>query len=189
MVDRPDRRLRAAGRPALPAGGDALRIWNATEADLPAIFEIYNEQVLGGTATFDTEPKDPERDRTWLTDRDPARHPTLVAELDDVVVGWAGLFPWSPRRAYDRSAEVSVYVDAGRRRHGVGRALLQALLEHAAGTETMVIQARIAEGNPGSQALFASFGFGHIGKQRRCGQKFGRILDVDLYDRHLDEPG
>jgi L-amino acid N-acyltransferase YncA len=49
-----------------------------------------------------------------------------------------------------------------------------------------VLLARIAEANDASVALFESFGFGHIGTQRRCGEKFGRILDVELMDFHLD---
>lgn len=144
--------------------------------------------MLGGTATFDTDPKDPERDRDWLTGRDPAHHPTLVGEDDGVIVGWVGLFQWSPRRAYDRTREVSVYVRADRRRGGIGAELLEAILDRARATGGAVILGRVADGNPGSTALFTSFGFGHIGTQRRCGQKFGRILDVDLYDLHLDEP-
>ncbi len=99
-----------------------------------------------------------------------------------------GLFQWSPRRAYDRTAEVSVYVRADQRRIGIGRRLLQEIIERATGTSSVVVLARIADGNPGSTALFSSFGFRHIGTQRRAGQKFGRILDVDLYDLHLDEP-
>jgi len=155
-------------------------------ADLPAIFAIYNEQVLHGTATFDTEPRVAGRDDHWLTARDLTRHPVLVAERDGAVAGWGSLGPWSSRGAYARTAEVSVYVDAAHRRSGVGRMLVTALVERGRAAGLGVLLARIAEANHASVALFESFGFGHIGTQRRCGEKFGRVLDVELMDLHLD---
>lgn len=162
-----------------------VRIRAATEGDLAAIFAIYNEEVLHGTSTFDIEPKDPERDRDWLAGRERI-HPVIVAESDGEVVGWASLGPWSAKGAYRRTAEDSVYVDGRRRGLGVGRALLDALITDARGTEVCVILARIAEANPASVGLHEAAGFRRIGTQRRGGQKFGRVLDVELMDLHLD---
>jgi phosphinothricin acetyltransferase len=163
-----------------------LTVRDATPADLAAIFAIYNEQVLHGTATFDTEPREVGRDDGWLTDRDARRHPVIVAEDGGEVVGWGSLSEWSPRRGYARTVEGSVYVHVDHRRRGVGRALLAELVERAPAAGAGVIVARIAEANEGSVALFEQFRFGHIGTQRRCGEKFGRILDVELMDLHLD---
>lgn len=154
--------------------------------DLEAIFAIYNQEVLHGTATFDTVPREPERDEGWLTERDLRRHPVLVAEANGAVVGWASLAPWSPRPAYERTAEVSVYVHPAHRRSGVGRALLSALTERARAAGLGVLVARIAESDPASVALHRSLGFRGFGVQRRCGEKFGRLLDVELMDLHLD---
>jgi L-amino acid N-acyltransferase len=159
---------------------------DARADDLEAIFQIYNDEVLHGTATFDTEPRVVGRDDGWLTARDRARHPVLVADVDDRVVGWASLSPWSTRGGYARTAEGSVYVHVDHRRRGVGRLLLAALIERARDAGVAVILARIAEANEPSVRLLESFGFGHIGTQRRCGEKFGRILDVELMDLHLD---
>src|SRR5690348_7338603 len=87
----------------------------AARADLEAIFAIYNAEVATGTATFDTDPRTSPADDDWLTDRDLEIHPVLVAERDGTVVAWASLGPWSPKGAYRRSAEVSVYVDSAAR--------------------------------------------------------------------------
>jgi len=159
---------------------------DARTDDLAAIFEIYNHEVLHGTATFDTEPRALGRDDGWLTARDRERHPVVVAVIDDRVVGWASLSPWSTRGAYARTAEASVYVHTEHRGQGVGSLLLGALVERARAAGLGVILARIAEANHSSVHLFERFGFGHIGTQRRCGEKFGRILDVELMDLHLD---
>ena len=111
----------------------------------------------------------------------------LVAERDGAVVGWASLGPWSPKGAYRRSAEVSVYVDPAARGAGLGAALLEALIERARGSEVAVLIARIAEGNPVSVHLHERAGFERVGILRRSGEKFGRVLDVEVLDLHLDE--
>lgn len=166
--------------------GPHLLVRGAEPADLPAIFDIYNHEVLHSTATFDTEPRLVGKDDAWLTGRDRARHPVLVAEDGGEVVGWASIGRWSPRPAYDRTAEESVYVHRDRRGEAIGRALVEAAIERARATGLGVLIARIAEANPASVRLHESLGFDHIGTQRRCGEKFGRILDVELMELHLD---
>jgi phosphinothricin acetyltransferase len=159
---------------------------DATAEDLPAIFGIYDEEVLRGTATFETVPKSKEERRLWYDAHPRERYPILVAEEEGRVVGWARLYPWSPRQAYARTAEDSVYVRADARGRGVGRALLEALLARAPAQGIKVVIARIAEGNPGSVKLHERLGFKPVGNMRRVGEKFGRILDVTILDLHLD---
>lgn len=171
-----------------------IEIREARLTDLDAIFAIYNHEVLYETSTFQTEPLDAEADRGWLERREP-RYPVLVAtstggaEPGGEVVGWGSLTRWSSRGAYARTAEVSVYVDRDRRGGGVGRSLLQALIARAPASEIAVLLARISGENPASVALHEHVGFKPIGVQRRCGEKFGRILDVALMDLHLDQGG
>ncbi|MBL0922677.1 MAG: N-acetyltransferase family protein [Phycisphaerales bacterium] len=163
-----------------------VTVRDARVSDLPAIFAIYNEQVLHGTATFDTEVKELPRDEAWLTARDLSRHPVIVAELDGRVAAWGSLSQWSARCAYARAAEESVYVHEDFRGRGLGRVVLEALIERGRRAGLGVLLARIAEGNPASIALHERVGFRRIGTMRRVGEKFGRILDVELMDLHLD---
>jgi len=163
------------------------RIRDATEGDLAAIFSIYDEQVLHGTSTFDTTPKSAAERLTWLREHPRERYPVIVADEAGEVLGWGRLQPWSTRCAYARSAENSVYVRTDARGRGIGRVLLASLLERARAAGIAVILARIAEGNPASARLHESAGFRPIGMMRRVGEKLGRILDVLLMDRHLDE--
>ena len=103
------------------------------------------------------------------------------------MVGWASIGPWSPRGAYRRTGEVSVYVDPSSRGAGIGRALLTDLVHRAhAIPEISVLLARIAQPNPASVTVHEAAGFRSFGTQRRCGEKLGRILDVELFDLHLD---
>lgn len=162
-----------------------IRIRDARGDDLGPIFGIYNHEVEHETTTFDTAPRVLGRDDAWLTARD-RRYPVLVAEIEGEIAGWGSISQWSPRGAYERTAEVSVYVERSRRGHGIGGRLLAALIERAPQEGVAVLLARISGENPASIRLHESRGFGHIGVQRRSGEKFGRVLDVTLMDLHLD---
>jgi L-amino acid N-acyltransferase YncA len=159
----------------------APSIRRATRDDLVAITDIYNDAVAKTTATFDTEPKSLVERGAWLSNHG-ARHPVFVAETaPGKVDGWASLGAWSDRKAYDDTAEVSIYVRAETRGQGLGRALLAALLAHARKHGFHTLIARIADANEVSLRLHESQGFVKIGVMREVGRKFGRLLDVHLY--------
>lgn len=162
-----------------------IAVRDALASDADAINAIYNHEVEHGTATFDTEPITHQRRLQWLATHGP-RHPVLVAERSGVVAGWASLSPWSPRRAYDRTAEVSVYVSPDHRGAGVGRQLLAELIDRARVVGLAVLIARIAGPGEASSRLHRAAGFEPVGLMRRVGEKFGRLIDVEILDLHLD---
>ena len=96
-----------------------LVIRPARPDDLNAITEIYNEAILTTDATFDTEPKTDEEQKTWFTNHGP-KNPILVAEQDRTVIGWASLSDWSDRCAYSDTTEISLYVKGNSRGKGIG---------------------------------------------------------------------
>lgn len=164
---------------------EPIEIRDAEPADLPRIFAIYNAEVEHGIATFDVVGKDPEADAGWLSEREEI-HPVIVAVAGGEVLGWASIGPWSPKGAYRRTGEVSVYVDEAARGRGIGGRLLEALVERARGSDVKVLLARLALPNPASMAIHEAVGFRSFGTQRECGEKLGRVLDVELLDLHLD---
>jgi len=161
-------------------------IRDATPDDLAAVFAIYDEEVLRGTATFETVPRPAAERREWFDAHPRERYPVIVYEDSGAILGWARLQPWSPRPAYARTAEDSVYVSGAARGRGVGKALLEELIARARAAGIAVVLARIAGGNPASIRLHERAGFRTVGVMRRVGEKFGRILDVALLDLHLD---
>jgi len=156
-----------------------LTIRKARLADLRAITAIYNEAITTTVAAFDTEAKTEAEQKIWFANHGP-RRPIIVAELDKAVVGWASLSDWSHKDGYRNTAENSVFVKEGYRSRGIGRKLLESLLEEGkkAGLHTVI--ARITEGNRESIHLHRSAGFEEIGLMREVGQKFGRRLDVHV---------
>lgn len=152
--------------------------------DAEAIRQIYNPQVLESTVTFDLEPRTLQEQRDWLTDRSGA-HAVIVAELDGAVVGFASLSPYRQRAAYSTSVENSVYVHADHHGIGVGRALMQGILDVAMQHGFHAVFAKIVDGHEASIALHASLGFETVGTEREVGRKFGRWLDVVLMQKLL----
>ena len=156
-----------------------VQIRAAEERDLEAINEIYNEAVLTTTATFDTEPKTLDERAEWFQNHG-ERHPVLVAETSSKVVGWASLTEYSPRKAYDQTAESSVYIKSEFRGQGTGRALQDAIIAEARRLKYYTLIARVTAESAASMRLHESFGFRHVGCLKEVGCKFGRILDVHL---------
>lgn len=161
-----------------------LALRTATEADLAAITAIYNDAIRNTTATFDTEEKTIENRRAWLAAHDD-KHPVIVAVLNGAVVGWGSLSAWSDRRAYAATCENSVYVAANARGRGVGKALLAELIGRARQAGMHTIIARVAAGNPASDRLHEAAGFARIGVMREVGRKFGRLIDVHMFQLML----
>ncbi len=162
-----------------------LTIRHAERSDVERIAVIYNEAVRTTTATFDTEPKSVEEQLEWFESHD-ARHPVLVAEIVGRVVGWACLTKWSERPAYDDTAETSFYVHSEYRGQGIGRKLKEATIDEARRLGFHTLLARVAEGSDASIHLNESLGFVRAGTLKEVGRKFGRLLDVHIFQKMLD---
>lgn len=161
----------------------AVRV--ATSADLPGIVAIYNDAVLHSTATFDTQPKTVDDQRSWFESHD-RRFPIIVAEAQPEsgglpkILGWGSLSRWSDRCGYDATAEVSYYVAPQARGQGLGTLLLQRLIEIAREERKHTLIARMAGGNEASLRLALSAGFQLIGTLQEVGYKFGQRINVHI---------
>ena len=149
----------------------------ATEADVPAILDIYNEAILHSTATFDVEPQTLDERLQWFRETRPP-HCVIVAEEEGDMVGWGCLRTFRPRVAYRFTVEDSVYIHEQHRGGGVGTLLLADLIERAKSGGFHSVIAGMTEGNPASEALHRRFGFVEAGREREVGYKFERWLDV-----------
>jgi phosphinothricin acetyltransferase len=157
-------------------------------SDVDAITEIYNEAILTTTATFDTEPKSTTERSQWFQSHD-QRHPIWVAVLDGKVVGWISLSEWSDRPAYNDTGETSFYVKSEYRGMGIGTILLQTMMKEAQQLKYHTIIARIAGESDVSLHVHTNFNFVQVGRLKEVGRKFGKLLDVHILQKMLDESG
>jgi len=156
----------------------------ATLDDAEAIRSIYNIEVTTSTVTFDLVPRSLEDQRSWLASRSGA-HAVVVAEVDGVVAGFGSLSPWRDRPAYSTTVEDSVYVHRDHQGAGLGKALLDRLVDTATAHGFHACMARIVGGHEASIALHRACGFDVVGVEKEVGRKFNRWLDVVLMERML----
>ncbi len=161
-----------------------MKLRLATVADAEDLRRIYNREVLETTHTFDLEPRSLEAQEAWITEREGALG-VVVGELDGVIAGFASLSPYRPRAAYRTTVENSVYVDEVARGHGVGRALMNELIDVATKRGFHTIVAHIVDGHEASIGLHHACGFAVVGTEREVGRKFGKWLDVVVMQRML----
>jgi L-amino acid N-acyltransferase YncA len=163
-----------------PAGSsDALSVRLATLDDAPAILGIYNVEVENHTSTFDLVPRTLDEQRRWIAERSGA-FSAVVASLDGHVVGFASLSPYKERPAYRTTVEDSVYVSRRHPRMGIGRTLMDHVIDIAADSGFHSIVARIEAGGTPSRRLHEACGFELVGIEREVGRKFNRWLDVAI---------
>ena len=147
-------------------------------ADWPAVRTIYAEGIATGQATFETTlPEWPE----W--DQDHLQVPRLVMRSGEELAGWAALNPVSERCVYGGVAEVSIYVGQAYRGQGMGKALLEELIERSEALGIWTLQAGIFPENEASIGLHLANGFRLVGTRERLGQLNGVWRDVTLLER------
>ena len=159
-----------------------LLVRDATRADLASVGAVYDHEARHGISTFDAVGREPEFWAAKLAGGDPF----LVAEVAGAVVGFAYASTYRPRPAYDRTREVSVYLDESARGQGVGRALYADLLERLRAFGTHTALAVVALPNDASVRLHESFGFVPAGRLREVGWKFGTWIDTAFYQLVLE---
>jgi phosphinothricin acetyltransferase len=178
-----------------------LSIRTVRADDLDHVINLLNREVMGGVNIFRFAPLDAEAARRWWKLHGSGRYQALVAEHPGTpgehpgtpgehprnrdtgspqVVGWAAFAPHSAYEGYDRTAEISVWVDAPFRGQGIGKVLMRALLATCHDRNLRTIVSRIEASNLASLRLHESIGFTHVGVLKDVGEKFGRSLDVVL---------
>jgi L-amino acid N-acyltransferase YncA len=158
-----------------------IRIEPMTTDDWLAVRRIYAEGIATGDATLEREAPD------WHHfDHSHPHECRLVARegAGGPVVGWTALGGYSARKVYSGVAWESVYVAAGARGRGVGRALLEALIPAAEAAGFWTLLAGVLAENAASLALHEAVGFRRVGVQHGMGQDArGRWRDVVLLER------
>ena len=162
-----------------------IQVRLARPEDNEAIRAIYNLEVTTSTVTFDIMPRSLVEQQEWLAARSGALV-CLVAEDDEgQVAGFASLSHYRERPAYATTVEDSVYVAREAQGQGVGRALLEAIVDTARAHGFHTVVARVVDGHEASIALHRACGFELVGVEKEIGRKFGRWLDVAILQRML----
>jgi L-amino acid N-acyltransferase len=159
-----------------------MRIRPAVVGDAESVLDIYNAEVLGSIATFDLVPRSIQQQRAWITDRSGAHAVLICEDADGTVCGFGALSPYRERSGYSTTVEDSVYVHADHRGKGLGRLILDSVLDTARAHGFHAVMAKVAGGHEASINLHLAAGFEIVGREREVGRKFGKWLDVVLME-------
>lgn len=166
-----------------------IEIHDAVEADLRAITEIYAWNTLNGTGTFALEPVPETEMLASFRNIKAMRLPYLVAVEDSEIIGYAYAAPFRARPGYKYGVEDSIYLAPGHTGKGLGKALLNRLIELSTARGLYQMIAVIGDGsNEASIGVHRACGFEQTGTLPRAGYKFGRWLDVVFMTRNLLPP-
>ncbi|PJJ61635.1 GNAT family N-acetyltransferase [Compostimonas suwonensis] len=173
--------------PVTPEAPFEYSIRNAELPDMPDVREIYNHYVANSTVTFDEDQMTLKAWRSKFGYLHKLGMPFIVAvSPSGQILGYALVTPWKEKKAYRYTVENSIYLRAAATGKGLGRALMQALIERSkeAGLKEMI--AVIADkGADASIAMHKNFGFKEIGRMGRVGYKFERWLGTVMMQKSL----
>ncbi len=154
---------------------------------MPAMVAIYTFHITRGLEGPYVDPHALEeikkRRKTMLK----RRLPHLVAELAGVVVGYAFAVPFRKRPAYRYTVKHSIYVHHEHMHMGIGRLLIDALIDACASSGYRQMIGYIDGSNSASMQLHEAAGFKQVAHLPSVGFKYGRWTDSVMMQRSLGD--
>lgn len=163
---------------------DNLKFYTTNISDINKLKEIYTYYINNSTATFhigsisNSEMKE-------ILFFDDSTYESFVMKSDSNIVGYVLLSPYKKRQAYKRSAEVTIYIDPNYIGNGIGLKAINFIEEVAKEKEIKSLLSIICGENIASIKLFEKCGYSKCGHLKNVGEKFGRILDIVIYQKEI----
>ncbi|MEO7538452.1 MAG: N-acetyltransferase family protein [Pyrinomonadaceae bacterium] len=160
-----------------------MPVRSATSNDAAAVAEIYNYYIANSHATFELDSIDAAEMLRRIESGWSGEYPFMVYEEDGEVLGYAYGHQYKPRKAYEYSIEVSVYVRNGHEGGSIGTRLYEQLFAEIGRGDFHAIIAGISLPNEASIRLHEKFGFEKVAHFREVGFKFDRWIDVGYWEK------
>ena len=154
--------------------------------DLPEILDIINFNIINSTALYDYNIRSLDQQKIIFEDKITKNFPIIVAEIDDIVVGFGYYSEFRFREAYKFTVEHSVYIHNDYHGKGIGKLLLEKLIELATNQKLHTMIGVIDSENESSIKFHEQFGFETVGFIKESGYKFDRWLHSVIMQKMLD---
>ncbi len=155
-----------------------------TKENVTQALTIYNWYVLNSTATFHLEAIE-QKELEKMVSVDHSKYQSFLIFYDGEVCGFCYLSQFRYKEAYDKSAEITLYLDKEFGRKGIGKTTLSYLENIAKKNEINNLVAVITANNKASISLFEKDGYFKVGHLKNIGVKFGKALDVVSYQKEI----
>lgn len=157
---------------------DVTTIIDAQAQHVEAVAEIYNQALVKRTATFETKPRSGDDVASWLNGDVALK----VALVNGTPAGFAKVSSYRDRPCYAGIREYSVYVGDDFHRRGIGRQLMQVLIDDCRKAGVWKLLSRIFPENIASIELAKQLGFRIVGTYQRHGQLDGIWKDCVIVE-------
>jgi L-amino acid N-acyltransferase YncA len=167
---------------------DRIAVRNSRDADVAAMLAIYLHHIRKGVdPRFQGDIETPDTDDIKRRRKSMHRRkmPHIVAEENGVVLGYAYAVPFRKRPAYRYTVKHSIYIHQDHLRRGLGRRLMEALVDACAAAGFRQMIGYIDAANAPSLAIHETFGFRRVGFLPQVGFKFGHWTDTVMVQRSL----
>jgi L-amino acid N-acyltransferase YncA len=154
------------------------------ESDFSELKEIYDWYIKNSTATFHTEPIQIEQLKEFIFVNHPVYKSYLI-QVEKELAGYCILTNHKKRQAYDRTAEITIYLKPEFSKKGIGRMAISYLEQKAKENGLKNLIGVITGDNTGSIALFEKSGYTKCAHYKNVGEKFNRVLDVVAFQKEI----
>ncbi|WP_048151290.1 GNAT family N-acetyltransferase [Methanolacinia paynteri] len=155
-----------------------------TKDDLAAIAGIYNHYILNSSVTFHGEEMTA-KDLEEIIHIAHPKYASFTIKDGDDIIGFCYTMQYKKRQAYDRSAELSVYLKPGYTGKGIGDMALRHLEDAERDAGIRVLIGTLCSENRASTRLLEKAGYTKCAHLRHVGEKFGKVLDVIIYQKEI----
>ncbi len=155
-----------------------IYITNFKKKDWEEIREIYKEGIETGYSTLETEVP------TWEDwEKNLIKECRLIARNQEEIFGWAAITRFSNREVYSGVGDVSIYIKENARGEGIGKKLLNSLVEESEKHGYWTLQSKIFPNNISSINLHLKCGFRKVGIREAFGKRNEEPQDILLMER------
>ncbi|MGB0887068.1 MAG: GNAT family N-acetyltransferase [Vicingaceae bacterium] len=162
----------------------SIKFQRVTKQNIKEALAIYNWYVLNSTATFHLEAVD-EEELTRMLSVGHEKYQSFIILFDNKICGFCYLSRFRYKEAYDKSAEITLYLNQKSRGKGIGKTTLVYLENIAKENDISNLIAVITAENTSSIALFEKDNYFKVGHLKNIGIKFGKALDVVSYQKEI----
>lgn len=158
----------------------------ATIEDLPKIVEIYNSTIASRMVTADTEPVTVEDRMDWYSRHNEKRPLYVMEDEENNICGWLSFESFYGRPAYDKTAEISIYISENYRGQGLGTLFIEEALSMAPALGIRSVMAFIFGHNQPSIKLFEKFGFEKWAHMPGIAEMDGQRYDLVILGKEIE---
>lgn len=174
---------------------DDISIRFAKSEDAKELLKIYAYYVTDTAISFETEVPSEEEFKLRIEEVLKS-YPFIVACKDDEILGYAYLHSFVGRKAYELSAETTIYLNPDKKKMGIGKKLYSVLEDIAKEQNITNLYSCIGYVdkedeylNNNSVQFHEHIGFRMVGKFENCGHKFGRWYHMVWMEKIIGEHG